>query len=377
MSEYTRYENNWANGNALMLRPDYDELGVEFYEMDLDGYKREYMVYVPESIRDQENIPTVYVMAGNTQTDRVFFDATSWWQVADDYGFMIVLPCEQFNSAVDLTWNITGYQQGSATAVSDDVAFLKNVIAEVDQNYSTDTTRRYVTGQSFGSMWTNFCAVYMSDYFAAFGSTSGTLSVAVDENAKTDKVPVWLFAGQYDIFDWDFNKDVTSGFSLKNTINYYLNRNDLGTLDDNVKTVDGRYTTYTWSNEAGIPLYSYTQTAGRNHNCIPSEDRMIWENWFSKWTKVDGTRYYEGKAIDAEEPVAPTGVEGFVTRLYENVLGRTPDQKGLDAWVNVLKSGTNGGEEVAKGFIFSDEYIEEEHQQRRICRDALQHSAES
>ena len=186
MSEYTRYENNWANGNALMLRPDYDELGVEFYEMDLDGYKREYMVYVPESIRNQENIPTVYVMAGNTQTDRVFFDATSWWQVADDYGFMIVLPCEQFNSAVDLTWNITGYRQGSATATSDDVAFLKKVIAEVDQNYSTDTTRRYVTGQSFGSMWTNFCAVYMSDYFAAFGSTSATLSVAVDENAKTD-----------------------------------------------------------------------------------------------------------------------------------------------------------------------------------------------
>ncbi len=297
MSEYTRYENNWANGNALMLRPDYDELGVEFYEMDLDGYKREYMVYVPESIRNQENIPTVYVMAGNTQTDRVFFDATSWWQVADDYGFMIVLPCEQFNSAVDLTWNITGYRQGSATATSDDVAFLKKVIAEVDQNYSTDTTRRYVTGQSFGSMWTNFCAVYMSDYFAAFGSTSGPIDFAIDENAGTSKVPVWLFAGQYDIFDWDFNKDVTSGVSLKNTINYYLNRNDLGTLEDNVKSVDGRYTTYTWSNEAGIPLYSYTQTAGRNHNCIPSEDRMIWENWFSKWTMTDGIRYYDGQAL--------------------------------------------------------------------------------
>ena len=35
MSEYTRYENNWANGNALMLRPDYEELGVEFREMDI------------------------------------------------------------------------------------------------------------------------------------------------------------------------------------------------------------------------------------------------------------------------------------------------------------------------------------------------------
>ena len=70
------------------------------------------------------------------------------------------------------------------------------------------------------------CLLYTS--FAAFGSTSGPIDFAIDENAGTSKVPVWLFAGQYDIFDWDFNKDVTSGVSLKNTINYYLNRNDLG-----------------------------------------------------------------------------------------------------------------------------------------------------
>lgn len=358
MSEYTRYENNWANGNALMLRPDYEELGVEFREMDIDGYKREYMVYVPENIRDQKNIPTVYVMAGNTQTDRVFFDATSWWQVADDYGFMIVLPCEQFNTAVDLTWNMTGYSQGSATATADDVSFLKAVIADVDQNYATDTTRRYVTGQSFGSRWTNFCALYMSDYFAAFGSTSGIINYKIDETAGTDKVPVMLYVAEHDLFSWDFTKDETPDADLKSTLSYYLNRNDLGTLDDYEKTISGRYTTYTWSNEEGIPLYSYTQTAGRNHNCLPSECRMIWENWLSKWTMTDGTRYYEGKALDAEDPAPaePDKAENFVTRLYQNVLNRTPDSDGRNAWVKVLKNGTNGGEEVAKGFIFSDEY---------------------
>ena len=49
--------------------------------------------------------------------------------------------------------------------------------------------------------------------------------------------------------------------------------------------------------------------------------------------------------------------KGFVIRLYENVLGRTPDTNGLNAWVSVLQRGSNGGEEVAKGFIFSNEYI--------------------
>ena len=60
-----------------------------------------------------------------------------------------------------------------------------------------------------------------------------------------------------------------------------------------------------------------------------------------------------------EEPTEPAGVEGFVTRLYKNVLGRTPDKNGFNAWVNVLTKGTNGGEEVAKGFIFSDEYMKQ------------------
>jgi poly(3-hydroxybutyrate) depolymerase len=297
MAVYTRYENTWANGNALMLRPDYEKLGVKFYDYDQDGFKRSYMVYKPASA-PEENIPVVYVMAGNTQSMTVFFDCTSWWQVADDYGFMIVLPSEQFNTAVDLTWNITGYQAGSETAIADDVQFLKDVIAEVDKNYNTDTSRRYVTGQSFGSMWTNYCALHMSDYFTAFGSTSGPISFDIDGTEDTDVVPVWLYAGEHDIFDWDFTKDVTEGFSLKKTVEYYLDRDDLGGLQDYKKTTEGRYTNYTWSNEEGIPLYVYTQTEGRNHNCVPSEPRMIWEKWFSKWTKDGaGVRSYEGTPV--------------------------------------------------------------------------------
>ena len=45
----------------------------------------------------------------------------------------------------------------------------------------------------------------------------------------------------------------------------------------------------------------------------------------------------------------------FVTRLYEIVLKRTPDQSGLNYWVDQLKAGTNSGSGVAYGFCLSDE----------------------
>lgn len=53
---------------------------------------------------------------------------------------------------------------------------------------------------------------------------------------------------------------------------------------------------------------------------------------------------------------ASTGVEGFVTRLYENILQRTPDPSGLESWVDVLTSGKESGAKVAQGFVDSNEF---------------------
>lgn len=292
MTQYTKYENKWAEGNALMLRPDYEKMGVKFVPFNQDGYAREYLVYVPKSA-PAKDIPVVYVMAGNTQTPRVFFDCTDWWQVADDYGFMVVMPSEQFNTAVDLTWNITGYQQGSDTATADDAAFLKSIMKEVSANYPIDASRQYMTGQSFGSMWTNWCALYNDEPFAAFGSTSGLISFEIDDSAGKTLVPVWQYCGEHDIYKSDYTVDATEGFNLKATVEYFLKRNGLGGIGDETITKDDRYTTSTWKDANGVPMYVLTVTGGRNHNCIPAEPRMIWEKWFSKWSKdANGKRVY-------------------------------------------------------------------------------------
>ena len=49
-------------------------------------------------------------------------------------------------------------------------------------------------------------------------------------------------------------------------------------------------------------------------------------------------------------------IEGFVTRLYEVCLSRTPDEAGLAYWSEQLAGGTITGIEAAYGFVFSSEF---------------------
>jgi hypothetical protein len=46
---------------------------------------------------------------------------------------------------------------------------------------------------------------------------------------------------------------------------------------------------------------------------------------------------------------------GFVTLLYNRILGRAPDVKGLDGWVAALESGALTRMDLVNNFIFSDE----------------------
>ncbi len=55
--------------------------------------------------------------------------------------------------------------------------------------------------------------------------------------------------------------------------------------------------------------------------------------------------------------IASLQVRTFVTRFYQQCLGRNPDTSGLDGWVNALINGTLCGADVANGFIFSPEFI--------------------
>jgi hypothetical protein len=52
-------------------------------------------------------------------------------------------------------------------------------------------------------------------------------------------------------------------------------------------------------------------------------------------------------------------VEAFITRFYRLCLKREPDLKGLNGWINALLDRTLTGADVARGFVFSPEFMSE------------------
>jgi len=53
-------------------------------------------------------------------------------------------------------------------------------------------------------------------------------------------------------------------------------------------------------------------------------------------------------------------IESFIARLYQNVLGRTPEPTGYAEWSNALRNGAPGST-LAYGFFFSPEFIVRNH----------------
>ena len=52
-------------------------------------------------------------------------------------------------------------------------------------------------------------------------------------------------------------------------------------------------------------------------------------------------------------------VEEFVQRFYIEILKREADNSGLEYWTNKLASGESAGSDIARGFINSDEFMEQ------------------
>ena len=305
LTYYTRYENFFAYGNQLVIRADYDRLGIEIHTMMVNGYIREYMVYVPRSAKKLwgNAAPVMWVWAGNSQTDKVFLDATQWWKVAKDEGIILVLPCEQYsNNSVSVSHK-------------DNDLFFRQLREVIIRDYGADPTRFYSTGQSAGSMASQSFAIAKPEYYAAIASTSGTSSPDANGNVIIDgisgtgypatyrMIPNYMINGGGDMSQfvgtlWDSR---TNG--LDDWAAYFLNVNGLakGNGVDNL-TVSGwydRFDTWTWSKTFGgytIPVFKVSNNKYRSHNCIYEEMPMLWDFAKHYSSEVDAnnnvTRYY-------------------------------------------------------------------------------------
>ena len=64
-----------------------------------------------------------------------------------------------------------------------------------------------------------------------------------------------------------------------------------------------------------------------------------------------------------------SGTKGFVTRMYQVVLGREPDANGLATWVNELDSGKMKAADIVTGFFNSPEYTGKNKKNEEVVKD--------
>lgn len=300
LTYYTRYENSFAYGNSLYERADYDKLGVEVRTMMVAGFLREYSVYVPRVARRRRGrkAPVLFVWPGNTQTDKVFFEAAQWWKVAEREGFILVTICEHYNSPISVTHR-------------ESKAFFEKLRDLIIDEYPADPTRFYSTGQSLGSLVTQNFAIAFPEYFAAVASTSFTAAPNSSDAVNIDGVS-YPASGQpipnYHVYGygdlgfiegtlWD---DIDN--RLDSWAEYHLGVNGL-TLSD-VDSIDGeisgwhdRFQTWTWHVPgSAIPAVKLTKNNFRSHNNMPEEGPLMWDflKHYSREVDAAGSvvRYY-------------------------------------------------------------------------------------
>ncbi|MCX8013685.1 MAG: hypothetical protein N3A02_05290 [Rectinema sp.] len=286
LTEFVRYDVTSAYGNQLGLRVPAGTL----HTMMVNGFIREFMVYVPDSARKlwPNGAPVLIVFPGDSQTDLVFWPATQWWKVADREGIILAFLCEQYS------------RKSTVVSHKDNEFFVPQLIEYLKSNYNIDESRFYATGQSAGSVAAQGFGMTNPEYFAAIASTSGVGSFNADDwqrllkAAKGKPVPTYAIIGEGDIEGMTGTPWDTTYNQLDQWLEYYAKANGIATLGDPSRArQNGRFITAEWKNAQGFPMVRWTMTMYRAHNCIPAEMPMLWD-FLKHWSFKDGVRYYDG-----------------------------------------------------------------------------------
>lgn len=157
------------------------------------GLSRSALLHVPAKYDPEEGTPLVLNFHGFTSADwqqRILsrMDATS-----EARGFIVAYP-----AGIAASWN-AGQCCGTAWVDAvDDVRFVKDLIAEISDEYCIDPKRIYATGMSNGGFLAHRLGCELADTFAAIAPVAGVLGVTPGDCRPTRPVPVLQFHGTSD-----------------------------------------------------------------------------------------------------------------------------------------------------------------------------------
>jgi polyhydroxybutyrate depolymerase len=155
------------------------------------GVTRTYLVHVPASYTPGVAMPLVVDMHGLTSTATAQRGVSGFNALSETRGFIVAWPQGLNNS-----WN-GGICCGSTT--TDDVGFIRALVAKMREEASINAFRVYATGLSNGGAMTQRLACEAADLFAAAAPVAFPISVSPTASCVPSRpIPVLTFMGLTD-----------------------------------------------------------------------------------------------------------------------------------------------------------------------------------
>ncbi|WP_320128835.1 alpha/beta hydrolase-fold protein [uncultured Sphaerochaeta sp.] len=289
-----------------------------FQADESDVYQREWWVYVPKNLDTSTSVPVVFTFHGAGGSGDEMADRSGWASVAEKNGFIVISPTGShilsIRNVSDMTtnelframWNTADAKETQPS----DLAFVRYLYDWLKKNYNVDTSRVYASGQSSGGAMTWACAHYLSDIFAAVApvSAGGVMEQSSESDATGSIVPILASVGALDPYFAGGVKETGSSSSFANIgteTNTWTKRYDLqqdrlaGTSGDDPSYIVDDFINYVYSSSSQVPLFRVVQVKGKTHAILPSECFMIWNEWFSRFSKdtATGILYHDGTRV--------------------------------------------------------------------------------
>jgi poly(3-hydroxybutyrate) depolymerase len=267
------------------------------------GTQRTWYEYIPASYTGKSRVPLVVAVHGGSADGAWMFGATSWAQIADQVGFIVIYPNGSVGEGSKLRWNAyPEFNNDPAMAITvdngiDEALFFKQLIERTARTHKIDRARVYMHGQSNGGMMTSYFGLKYTGIIAAMAPASAPPSIEVMGRYRVRTLlPTYYWSGENDKLSGQYNPANKSRAVLDAEFPAFWARlnHDLSTP---TVQVTGPYTTKIYSGPAEV---RYTVFKDGIHSLPFSAAYVVWNDFFSRFAHGR-----HGRVVQITPVVAP------------------------------------------------------------------------
>ena len=309
-------ENAWAyislarrhrgqGGKCLRYYKDPVKCGAVKKTMEVNGMVRTWYEYVPESCTPDQKWPLVVVMHGRGGSAETFFDLSGMSPVAEERRFIAVFPeagiHQQKKNGLRNVLLWCGEYKGEPV---DDVAFIRQMVADIESRLPIDHSRIYACGQSSGGMMSDLLGYTAADLFAAVAPWSALRSpsrmYADFPESEYFTPTMWIYGdkdflcagkGEDPVLPWAIEPEIRNTLAEK-LEHFHLDIHDFQ-----------KHETYpiswlTFANENGVPMSVIGKVTDMVHANYPELSWISYDQFLSHFSKDENHEvYYDGRRI--------------------------------------------------------------------------------